>query len=482
MKKLAIATIAAAVAALALSLPSARAQGTLNPQGVLKPDAFADVPPDHWAYNAVEFLRQNGLTEGYPDRTYKGKRPMTRYEFAQVIQRMVNGLTKYIDAHIPQPGPAGVSQADLDALAQRIPTEEQIRAWVRDELARNQQAPEVTRQQFEALQRLVNEFKDELAKLGTDVDAVKKDLADLRSRVEAVEAELARLPRISGVANIIFKSSAVSPQVRDAATGALRPVFDHDGRPMKPSTNLLGSAPSGAPSALDYYDLDLGIMARPSSDVRVGAVLNIGNYLPSYTAAGGLHGYGVEPPTAVTPYKVFINVPFKFLGSNELTLGRQGTQLTPYTFKAIDPDTYTYLPREDSGEVVFWGANTTWHFGSAKVRAFAGINPLDGRLLPLNVFGEFNLPATFGTAPGTTFGGTPVGFAGTGGLATGGAPIGSIGNFAGARLTFGEPDVSPLVAAELPVGTAEQLNLPAKAAGVQPTATGEGGAAEPAVE
>lgn len=32
---------------------------------------FVDVPKDHWAYNAVEYLRQLGIIEGYPpDRTH----------------------------------------------------------------------------------------------------------------------------------------------------------------------------------------------------------------------------------------------------------------------------------------------------------------------------------------------------------------------------------------------------------------------------
>lgn len=31
---------------------------------------FPDVPPNHWAYEAVEKLRQEGIVHGYPDGTY----------------------------------------------------------------------------------------------------------------------------------------------------------------------------------------------------------------------------------------------------------------------------------------------------------------------------------------------------------------------------------------------------------------------------
>ena len=33
---------------------------------------FKDVPPDHWAYPAVERLRQKGILRGYPDGSFQG--------------------------------------------------------------------------------------------------------------------------------------------------------------------------------------------------------------------------------------------------------------------------------------------------------------------------------------------------------------------------------------------------------------------------
>ncbi|MGC9317621.1 MAG: S-layer homology domain-containing protein, partial [Armatimonadota bacterium] len=40
------------------------------------------VPFDHWAYDAVQQLVEEGIIIGYPDGTFKGDRAMTRYEFA----------------------------------------------------------------------------------------------------------------------------------------------------------------------------------------------------------------------------------------------------------------------------------------------------------------------------------------------------------------------------------------------------------------
>lgn len=49
---------------------------------------FADVPADHWAYDAVAQLAQDGLLNGYAeDGTFKGDQRMSRYEMAQLVAK-----------------------------------------------------------------------------------------------------------------------------------------------------------------------------------------------------------------------------------------------------------------------------------------------------------------------------------------------------------------------------------------------------------
>ena len=48
---------------------------------------FSDVPAGHWAYDAVTQLAADGVIEGYGDGTYLGNRNITRYEMAQMIAR-----------------------------------------------------------------------------------------------------------------------------------------------------------------------------------------------------------------------------------------------------------------------------------------------------------------------------------------------------------------------------------------------------------
>src|ERR1700760_4487650 len=94
MKKASLFASAAVVALLAGSTAvPVFAQGTGGP--------FADVPPDHWAYKAVDTLQKDGIVIGYPDGTYGGKRAMTRYEVAVAIARLLDkipqpDLSKYV--------------------------------------------------------------------------------------------------------------------------------------------------------------------------------------------------------------------------------------------------------------------------------------------------------------------------------------------------------------------------------------------------
>ena len=50
---------------------------------------FSDLPADHWAYDAVTQLAQDGVVEGYGDTTFRGDRNITRYEMAQMFAKLM---------------------------------------------------------------------------------------------------------------------------------------------------------------------------------------------------------------------------------------------------------------------------------------------------------------------------------------------------------------------------------------------------------
>ncbi len=113
---------------------------------------FADVPTDHWAFDAIAELAAKGIIEGFPDGTFKGDRGVSRYEVAMIVARI---LARIEAIKIPAPA----------APAPR---------------------PEVTRTDVQTIQRLVNEFRAELAALGVRVTAVEEELTALKAKTSNV--------------------------------------------------------------------------------------------------------------------------------------------------------------------------------------------------------------------------------------------------------------------------------------------------------
>jgi S-layer homology domain len=73
-------------------------------------DALRDVPAGSWEYQAVQRLTADGIISGYPDKTFKGDRPLTRYEMAVIADRAVHALEAEMALGKP------VAKDDLDAV------------------------------------------------------------------------------------------------------------------------------------------------------------------------------------------------------------------------------------------------------------------------------------------------------------------------------------------------------------------------------
>ena len=88
-----------------------------------------DVAPTDWAYEALRSLVERyGCIVGYPDRTYRGNKPLSRWEFAAGLNACLNTLERLIQE-------GNISKEDIDKL-----------------------------------RRLAQEFQTELAALGAKVD------------------------------------------------------------------------------------------------------------------------------------------------------------------------------------------------------------------------------------------------------------------------------------------------------------------------
>ena len=60
---------------------------------------LTDVKPSDWAFTALQALVERyGCIAGYPDKTYRGNRAMTRYEFAAGLNACLNRINELIAA------------------------------------------------------------------------------------------------------------------------------------------------------------------------------------------------------------------------------------------------------------------------------------------------------------------------------------------------------------------------------------------------
>lgn len=105
---------------------------------------LSDVKPTDWAFQALQSLVERyGCIAGYPDRTYRGNRAMTRYEFAAGLNACMDRVNELIAA----------SNADL-----------------------------VKKEDLETLRKLQEEFAAELATLRGRVDALEAKTATLEKQ------------------------------------------------------------------------------------------------------------------------------------------------------------------------------------------------------------------------------------------------------------------------------------------------------------
>jgi hypothetical protein len=110
-------------------------EGNASQGQVTNVTQLRDVSPGDWAYEALRSLVERyGCIAGYPDGTYRGNRALSRYEFA----------------------------AGLNACLQQV-----------ERLIASNTSNFVTRQDLATLQRLIDEFRTELATLGTRVDKLE---------------------------------------------------------------------------------------------------------------------------------------------------------------------------------------------------------------------------------------------------------------------------------------------------------------------
>ena len=169
---------------------------------------FEDVPENHWAYEAVKQLAAYGLIQGFPDGTYKGQEPMTRYQMAIVVARLLSDLdTEIIELR--------------NAIESGLEAEQTARAEDRAAIdaAIEQAKDDAVRMAAEMAEELAQKAASEAAEAAAEAAVSKLEEAGLLGEEEPEsEEEVAETPIIERIIekHILESEGAIDEETLDA--------------------------------------------------------------------------------------------------------------------------------------------------------------------------------------------------------------------------------------------------------------------------
>lgn len=122
--------------------------------GIFAANPFRDVPVDHFSYQAIDELVQSGVMQGYPDGTFKGRKVITRYEFAVMIAKLL----------------AKIDSAKSKGIANPVAPQDQV-----------------------LVNRLSSEFRTELDLLGVRIDSLETRVLDVEKKTKSLDTALSNV-------------------------------------------------------------------------------------------------------------------------------------------------------------------------------------------------------------------------------------------------------------------------------------------------
>lgn len=125
MKKVSAALFLTAALSLGVSAyaqttnPTGQVDPPTGQTGTQKPAELKDVPAGHWASAAIQIAANCGIVRGFPDGTFRGQEPITRYQAAVIIARLLEAV-KNGECGIGVAGTGNMSNADMEALQNAV--------------------------------------------------------------------------------------------------------------------------------------------------------------------------------------------------------------------------------------------------------------------------------------------------------------------------------------------------------------------------
>ncbi|MHA2609721.1 MAG: S-layer homology domain-containing protein [bacterium JZ-2024 1] len=154
-----------------------------------------DVPPGHWAYEAVKRLVEKGWLGLYEDQTFRGDKPVDRFTLASIVGQILKELEKR--------EPTGLTKKDLEdlkALAEEFKDEiidfKERMATIERKLQTLEEQEGITSKEVTAL---VEQTGETLDKLQEGMKALRihteTSMNELNARLEELQKALEKAKR-----------------------------------------------------------------------------------------------------------------------------------------------------------------------------------------------------------------------------------------------------------------------------------------------
>jgi len=160
-----------------------------------------DVPVNHWAYDAVKTLVEAGVLSGMPDGTFQGNQPLTRYQAALALKRLIDYLSKSLPY---------ASSDDVGKVMNEVEALKTVVSRSTD--------------MYQQLQNQVQTLQDEFSNLKISGGSDQK-LAELEQRLNKLELGLGRIETVQSqldeqVKTIAAETASTSGRAKSAESTA----------------------------------------------------------------------------------------------------------------------------------------------------------------------------------------------------------------------------------------------------------------------
>ncbi len=170
-----------------------------------KPAELKDVPAGHWASAAIQVAANCGIIRGFPDGTFRGNEPVSRYQAAAIIARLLDAVRNG-ECGIPK----YATKAELDAALAAAAANGTV----------IDTSKFLTAEDLVVLQNAIQELAADLAQLGVRVAELEDNAvtADDLARVEEIATQARDLAEAAAGAAQEANDNATA--ANDAAAGA----------------------------------------------------------------------------------------------------------------------------------------------------------------------------------------------------------------------------------------------------------------------